>query len=116
MQQSDSAQESLKRMQQLQKAIHGVDLDDAELHTPSSSSNSSTPSPFEAPSTSTHGGLKGPSPVPRRSSASEGVHWSADDFEDLGRLGEGSAGEVRKVRLKATGQVLAKKVRSMLCA
>lgn len=37
-----------------------------------------------------------------------------DSIQDLGRLGEGASGEVRKVLHRPSGQVMAKKVRSFL--
>lgn len=123
-----SSEDSIKRMQQLHKAIHGLDLhgnphsDVDGTRTPLSSGPSSMlPSPFERTSSSgssaaSIGGLKEPASSAREktrrgSNASDrGADYQPSDFQDLGRLGEGAAGEVRKVLHVPTGQVMAQKV------
>jgi mitogen-activated protein kinase kinase len=44
------------------------------------------------------------------SSSSSSLVLRPDDFDDLGKLGEGASGEVRKVRHRPTGILMAKKV------
>jgi len=41
----------------------------------------------------------------------EDYKLSPETLEDLGRLGEGASGEVRKVRHNPSGTIMAKKVR-----
>lgn len=117
--------DSARRMKQLHKVIHGLDINDEtydsshDVKTPSSTSTDSSklPSPFDHAGgnstavTSLHSG-KAPGRPRSGSNVSDlgNVEMRTEDFEDLGRLGEGAAGEVRKVKYLHTGQVMAKKV------
>jgi len=111
-----------RRVTELQGAVAGLNIG-APVAGPSSASTSSSssrtslpldgtpaaspsigmPMPRSASSSSSGSGLVPPAPP----SAEHRI--TAADLDDLGRLGEGSAGEVRKVRLRSTGEILAKK-------
>jgi hypothetical protein len=84
-----SLDENKQRIQQLQNVIQGLSIEDH-----AASERPALPSP--------------PKDAPPKT---ECLRLLAEDMEDLGRLGEGSAGEVRKVRHKKTGLVMARKVR-----